>query len=397
VAVAAGAEHTCALMSDGTVSCWGRNDVGQLGIGVAGASRAVPQEVPGLTHIVDLAAADDNTCAIDADGQAWCWGSDAYGQLGDGGGASGTPSASPVAVTGQPSGGFAAIDLGVRHACALTEAGDAYCWGDNSAGQLGSTPGDTSKPAAVHGSTRYATISAGGDSTCAISMAARPFCWGDNADGQLGTGDTAAHAVPAALDDRNVTVSPLLKALLGGDRPMAGDLEIGAAHGCLVSADNQVYCSGRNSSRQLGTESTTSMDIPTGTNLAPGPARRVAAATGDANLAVSWAPPADRGAAPVQAYAALAFTGDLGSLDSCETRPSTRHCKVGELSNDKRYTVVVGTLTAAGISYSALAYVTPVAGGQGAGLPITGPGLSGAWLLLGTGAALLLASRRPRH
>lgn len=130
-AIAAGFEHTCALVED-TVKCWGNNDYGQLGDGTQ-TERHAPVTVGGLTGVTAIAAGGDQTCALQA-GAAWCWGANGYGQLGDG---SVLDRFVPVAVSGLSS-GVGAIAAGDGYACAVVGAsGNVRCWGANWVGQLG--------------------------------------------------------------------------------------------------------------------------------------------------------------------------------------------------------------------------------------------------------------------
>ncbi len=408
VVVAAGAAHTCVLTLELTVSCWGANDVGQLGIGATGPSDPTPQEVPGLTDVVALSANENNTCALRSTGSAWCWGSDTHGQLGNGGGASGAPVATPTAVTATGiTGGFMQISVGRRHVCALqtTEEADAraYCWGEDADGQLGNaaSAADFSKPGPVAGTRRYVAISAGGDSTCAVSGTGRGYCWGVNANGQLGTGNPAGHAAPAAVDLRNVELAPPIRLLYGIDGPMIGQMSVGAAHSCAADVDLTVYCTGRNDRGQLGDGTTTPAAVLRAVPLAPGAATAVRTRAGDERLTVRWAGPADPGPAPIQGYVAVAAAGstseELEEAQSCDAIRGRRTCTVEELRNDRRHTVFVLAVSAGGISYSAFAYGTPKADGSGGGLPITGPGAppaAGLTLVL-TGAVLMVLGRRP--
>jgi hypothetical protein len=402
--LAAGQEHTCVITDTRTVSCWGRNDVGQLGTGTAGGNESSPQTVPGLADIVDIAADDNNTCAVDENGDAWCWGSDTHGQLGDGGGSSGTPEATPVAVsTTGVSGGFLQIDVGNRHVCALAESSAVYCWGSDSAGQLGNgtaTP-DTSRPSVVTAGGRpFVSVDAGGDSTCATSRDGQAYCWGDNSAGQLGTGDGSDHDVPAAVDQSAIRRSPLVEYLLGLDKPMVADVTVGTAHSCAFDINLTVYCSGSNDAGQLGDGTTGDATVPTVTILAPGPVSGVGATAGDKALQVRWTAPADPGVAPVSGYVAVAIHGTgeeaLDNSRGCDT--TAQSCTVKDLINDRRYDVLVGAVTLGGVSYSDSIVATPKGGGSGGGLPITGPGVpvqvAVAAMLIVTGAFCLLLTRR---
>ncbi|MCU0686288.1 MAG: hypothetical protein MUF34_29255, partial [Polyangiaceae bacterium] len=123
--VVAGRLHSCARTSAGAVRCWGYQEVGQLGNGVSGVSDRSPAvEVRGLRAVTALSAYGDHTCAV-AGGGAYCWGSNDYGELGDG---TREGSSEPVAVTGLDA-DVVGVAAGGTHACALTAAGAVKCWG----------------------------------------------------------------------------------------------------------------------------------------------------------------------------------------------------------------------------------------------------------------------------
>jgi alpha-tubulin suppressor-like RCC1 family protein len=404
--VVAGEDHTCVLTLDLTVSCWGRNDVGQLGGGTVSAAEPTPQEVPGLSDIVDIAAADNNTCAVDDDGDAWCWGSDTHGQLGNGGGSSGTPESSPVQVTTTGvTGGFVQIEVGDRHVCALGSTAAVYCWGDDAAGQLGNgaSAADPSRPSVVTaGGRRFIAVAAGGDSSCAIDANLAGYCWGDNSSGQLGVGDTTDRSTPAAVDQSDIRVSTIASIVVGYDRPMVIDLDIGRDHACAVDLESGIYCWGANAAGQLGDGTTEDATTPVATALQPSPVTGVVAASRNHALRASWSTPADPGVAPVRGYSVLAFenTGSEALFDAqvCGTT-SALSCTLSDLTNNHKYTVLVAAVTQGGVSYGGPVYGVPRdASGGGGGLPITGSGVtqhvSLAGLLFGVGVLLLAAGRR---
>jgi len=128
----AGSNHTCAALSGGTVKCWGSNGYGQLGDGTA-IDRGTPVDVLALALAAGLDAGGDFTCAVTNSGGARCWGFNAFGMLGNGGT---TDSPVPVDVTGLD-GGVRSISAGGQHACAVLDAGTVKCWGYNLYGQLG--------------------------------------------------------------------------------------------------------------------------------------------------------------------------------------------------------------------------------------------------------------------
>jgi alpha-tubulin suppressor-like RCC1 family protein/predicted Ser/Thr protein kinase len=130
--IATGATHACGITSRGEAYCWGSNAGGQLGDGTR-VNREAPTAVRTSLRFVSIATGALHTCALTAAGEAFCWGRDNFGQLGDGG--NGQDSAEPVRVAGDHS--FAAVRVFGSHTCATTSSGEAFCWGYNLDGQLG--------------------------------------------------------------------------------------------------------------------------------------------------------------------------------------------------------------------------------------------------------------------
>jgi alpha-tubulin suppressor-like RCC1 family protein len=239
-ALAAGSSHTCALATTGGAYCWGVDESGQLGDGSSGFS-ATPRAVTADTLFAAIAAGGSHTCALTATGAAYCWGSNAAGQLGDGYRLNGLSfKNTPVAVAGGLT--FVQISAGGSHTCAVTAAGVAYCWGANTAGQLGTGAADSFAltPQRVTGSVNFHTITAGGPHICGLSTDSLAYCWGNNADGELGNGTTSSQ--PTATP---VPVS-------GG--PHFADLRAGASHTCAITggAGLVIYCWGLGLQGQLG-------------------------------------------------------------------------------------------------------------------------------------------------
>lgn len=182
VSVAAGAEHSCAVQEDGQVLCWGDNHFGQLGHGIQEKDSVPPLPVPVDGKARTVTAGRLHTCALLRDGTVECWGQGIEGQLGDG---LGKDSARPVRVlTGEPAGGtaplenVAAVTAGSQHTCALLEGGKVYCWGSNRLGPLGRVRGETAVLAAFSGLTDVVAVSAGGGQTCAIRSGGATICLG---------------------------------------------------------------------------------------------------------------------------------------------------------------------------------------------------------------------------
>ena len=224
--IAAGGAHTCALVAGGQVRCWGSNGWGQVGDG-SRTNSAVPVSVGGLTGVSAIAAGNTHTCALMAGGQVRCWGSNLSGELGNG---SLAHSAEPVPVTGLT--GASAITAGVEHTCALVKGGEVRCWGSNVSGQLGDgTFASSTTPVTVSGLSGVTAIDGGAHHNCALIAGGQVRCWG-----YLSNGELANSTVP-------VTVSGISGATA---------IAAGFDYTCALTAEKQVRCWGRNGSGQLG-------------------------------------------------------------------------------------------------------------------------------------------------
>ncbi len=229
-ALAAGSVHTCAQLSDGTVRCWGLGNSGQLGNGATTGS-AVPVTVSGLSGVASLVSGVYHTCARLSDGTARCWGQNTSGQLGNG---TNSNASTPVTVSGLS--GVAGLGAGAYHTCAVLEDHSARCWGQNSNSQLGDgTYAHKNLPVAVTGLTGVIALSGGDQHTCARLDTGSLTCWGANWYGQLGDGTETDRASP-------VTVTGL---------SAATSLSCGQNYACAVTG-LRVRCWGRNEVGQLG-------------------------------------------------------------------------------------------------------------------------------------------------
>lgn len=194
--ITSGYLSSCAVMEDGSGKCWGSNDYGQLGDG-ATDDRYLPVDVVGLTGATGIAAGTDHTCAIVDGVGVKCWGGNEAGQLGDG---TAQPRSTPVDVAGI-SGTVRAIATGWDYTCAVLENGAVKCWGKNDKGQVGDgTTGIRITPVDVIGLTGGMTaIATGWLHTCAITESGGILCWGENDFGQLGDGTTNEYHTPAPV------------------------------------------------------------------------------------------------------------------------------------------------------------------------------------------------------
>jgi alpha-tubulin suppressor-like RCC1 family protein len=198
VQVAAGGEHSCAVLQNGTVECWGANGSGQLGDGTNTPS-AAPVVVSGITTATQLAAGDNHTCALLQGGTVACWGDDFEGELGNGRAGPGQNSSVPVAAEISPKLPATEISAGGANTCAVMQSRRVTCWGNGDHGQLGVgmiVSGDAS-PALVSGITNATGVSTGEIHSCAVREDGGVSCWGSDLNGQLG--DTT-HIGPTDVD-----------------------------------------------------------------------------------------------------------------------------------------------------------------------------------------------------
>jgi alpha-tubulin suppressor-like RCC1 family protein len=194
--ITAGQAHTCGLDADGAAYCWGLGTWGRLGNGGL-ANQSLPTAVSGGITFASISAGSEHTCAIGTDGVAYCWGRGLAGRLGTG---TQDDQLAPAPVPVPEGRTFAAIAAGENHTCAITTGGLAYCWGSNSAGQLGNgslTP--SLVPTPVSGGLTFASITAGASYTCGVTTSDELYCWGFGNSGQLGNGTLTSRFTPARV------------------------------------------------------------------------------------------------------------------------------------------------------------------------------------------------------
>jgi alpha-tubulin suppressor-like RCC1 family protein len=267
-----GGQHNCVVKTDATVWCWGRNNFDQLGEG-SGLDRGYPVQVKGpggvgfLTGVVDVTGALEATCALKTDGTVWCWGRNDKGQLGDG---TSTDRTYPVQVVGSGGTGtltgVSRVGAGDKHVCARKTDQTMWCWGQNADGQLGdSTSTDRSSPVQVKGAGGTGTLTSviliftgSGQHTCAVRTDMTMWCWGRNNNGQLGDNTTTDRAFPVQV------VGP------GGSGTLAATelASAGGEHTCAVANDDATRCWGRNDRGQLGDGTTSAKSYPVSVSIA---------------------------------------------------------------------------------------------------------------------------------
>jgi alpha-tubulin suppressor-like RCC1 family protein len=236
--VSAGYAHTCALSTDDEAYCWGINEEGQVGDGTTDRS---PLPTPVMTQLrfTTITAGGWHTCGLTSDGSAYCWGSNAEGQLGNG---TTDSSLTPVQVT-LPAPTLL-LDAGRYHTCAITDDGNTYCWGENYNGMLGDGT-DTTRtlPALVAGAIQFESVSAGYLQTCGLTGDGTAYCWGGNIYGEIG-------------DSTQGGAHPLPTPVFGGHRFESIFAGGGSCHGhtCGIGTDGTTYCWGRNYQRWLNPE-----------------------------------------------------------------------------------------------------------------------------------------------
>lgn len=242
-AISAGTDQTCALAAGGDAYCWGLNGYGQLGSGNGSADYSpVPVGVVGALTWAVISAGFWHTCGLTASGAAYCWGRNDNGKLGTG---STNGSAVPVRVAGGFT--FTAVSAASLHTCGLNTSGAAYCWGWNGLGQLGDGAGaDRSTPVPVASGLTFVALSAGGHHTCGIAAGGTAYCWGNNGNGELG--------------DSSGTMRPTPARVAGGLSFAA--LSAGYYHTCGLATDGAAYCWGWNGFGQLGDGSMTGSMTP---------------------------------------------------------------------------------------------------------------------------------------
>ncbi|HSP81926.1 MAG TPA: RTX toxin [Myxococcaceae bacterium] len=264
IKIAAGLEHTCALMDTGKVRCWGRNLYGQLGYGNTNnvGDDEQPWKVGDVSvggTVKDIVAGGYHTCALLDTGKVRCWGYNGNGELGQGNTTTIGDNELPSTIGEVNMGGTVLqLSAGLHHTCALLDTGYMRCWGNNHNGQLGTgysnynsvrsyyygnyNVGDNEVPSAVgdvNTGSKVLQVASGEFHTCALLSTGSIKCWGWGNNGQLGYGNTTQHNVPPS-------------ATVDLDGATAYQVTTGAYHTCALLSTGAARCWGYNGYGQLG-------------------------------------------------------------------------------------------------------------------------------------------------
>jgi alpha-tubulin suppressor-like RCC1 family protein len=244
MSIAPGAQHACALTSDGMAYCWGDNRLRQLGVGQLGPGEPgdptldtymelskTPVRVKTTSTFSALASQAHHTCGLSLAGEAICWGM---------GYESGPTRVSELR--------FIALTTGMAHTCGLAADGAAYCWGDNESAQLGAGAATTSVPTRVTDAPPFVSIAAGGWYTCGLTADGRVFCWGSNELGQLGATAPDTCVVPQ-FDDNGTPLAPKFfacsrRAIETAVGARVAQISAGPSRVCAATIERTVVCWG---------------------------------------------------------------------------------------------------------------------------------------------------------
>ncbi|WP_428269327.1 DUF7594 domain-containing protein [Haliangium sp.] len=241
--LAFGDEHNCFIRNDGTLWCWGKNNLGQLGLGFVSDFEPYPLQVMTLSGAVaEVSGGWRHTCARTTSGDGYCWGLNSKGQLGDG---TIVDRSKPTYVSALSS-DVAAISANDRHSCARRTDGTLHCWGNNDFGQVGDGSGvDQPLPvpvSALGNQVSERSLGSRSRSSCAITISGDLYCWGRNDYGQVGDGSLVDRLVPVVVDQDAG----------GGAFGAVTDVCGGEAHTCARRSDGTVWCWGQDSQYQIG-------------------------------------------------------------------------------------------------------------------------------------------------
>jgi len=259
--IALGDAFTCVVV-DGKVWCWGDNQEGAIGLSLATASSSTPVPVGSISNATAVAAGSTFACALLSDQTVTCWGRANKGQTGH---ESTLSSPTPVVVAGL--GGVTAISAAGATACALIAGGTVKCWGDNDKGSLGrgsDSPSTDYNPALVTGLTDATAITSGaevmgGTRTCAIKSDTSVVCWGPSTYGDIGNGVSSNDPSFPLSGGYNTPVTVLNDN--GSTLQSVTAIDAGMDQTCVVLANTTAKCWGENIMGQIGNTDTSTRKL----------------------------------------------------------------------------------------------------------------------------------------
>ena len=272
--ISAATFYACGITPAHKLYCWGSGPYGELANGVASAIPAPFGPAATNLNLASVATGRTHACGVTVTGAAYCWGREEFGLLGDGETAD-TAVAVPVPVSGGIT--FTMVSVGDYHACGVTSAGAAYCWGlQHLDGSLGdSTSTDSPVPVLVAGGLQFKIVSAGSQFTCGLTLSGAPYCWGENGSNypvpltggltfttlSAGGQRTCALTTDGTAYCWNGYAGGSPAAVPGA--PKFSSITVDDLTACAVTTAGVAYCWGDNSVGQLGSGSTTTSAVPT--------------------------------------------------------------------------------------------------------------------------------------
>ncbi len=251
--IASNKAHSCGIGNDNKVYCWGDNSAGQLGDGT-NTNHSAPTLINtngiGVDQFTSIYVGSFHSCAIVVNGNTYCWGANAKGQIGNGENKDSQTTPARVATDQH----FISMSLGRQHSCAISASNYAYCWGLNDVGELGiGDYREPNMPFPIRTSLQFKMIAAGWGHTCAITLAGNQvFCWGSNYFYESGSGHPEGRDVvlwPFLVNGSSFNNEQLISISANGN---LSHLTLVAGHTCVVTASGRVFCWGDNASKQLG-------------------------------------------------------------------------------------------------------------------------------------------------
>lgn len=255
--------HACAVAVDGSAYCWGSGAWGMLGDGRHGEgipvySNPFPTRVSSVGEVRQTALGGSHTCLLTTDGSTWCAGSNFWGEIGIADMTSACPGTGEYCVLqfNKVPGAlqFTSLVAGDHHNCGLLASGDTWCWGLDITGNVSRVPA----PVAVPGGFRFKILAAGGLNTCGVAEDDFAYCWGQSWFGETGTGNASPGRYLVTSPTRVTTLERFVQFALG------------LRHGCGLTADGRVFCWGLNDSGELGATTSVICGDPSIPNAALG-------------------------------------------------------------------------------------------------------------------------------